>query len=82
MGMTDPITIFLFSSTTTARWCPSAPSPKKEWGTKWRKTSPSNPPVAKAIMVFRDDGSRVAGTARRMKFGILWSARSRFVLMN
>jgi hypothetical protein len=27
--------------------------------------------------VFRDDGSRVAGTARRMKFGILSSATSK-----
>jgi hypothetical protein len=34
-------------------------------------TSPRSPPVAKAIIVLREDGSSVAGTARRMKLGIL-----------
>lgn len=66
------MTMLRFSSTAIVRsWHPSLPSPKNEWGTRWRKTSPSNPPVAKAIIVLSDEGSSVAGTARRMKFGIL-----------
>lgn len=66
-----PMTIFRFGSTRTVECPPSQPSPKNACGTRCKKTSPRSPPVANAIIVLSEDGSRVAGTANRMKFGIL-----------
>lgn len=73
-----PMMTFLFSSTSTYL-TPSITvpalvslSPMNECGIRCMHTSPSKPPVAKAIMVFREAGSSSVGTSARIKLGKLF----------
>lgn len=48
---------------------PSPPSPKKECGSRFMNVSPRMAPVEKAIMVFNEESSMLAGMTARRRFG-------------